>query len=101
MHYRIAQETFVPTVLPDNVVPLNREPYDVGKESEKLRLSTARLTEVTADVCTLRQLLESTLDDAQREVFRDIAAKESLQSRLISEVEIQMRQLARNRGSRG
>lgn len=100
IHYKTAREAFVPTVLPDNVVPLNRS-CAIDAEAKKLERASLRLNEVSADVRTLRQLLESTLDEAQREVFHDIAAKELLQGRLAFELEIQMRELVRNRASRG
>lgn len=51
------------------------------------------LRAITAETRTLRQLLESTLSDAQRSVFQDLLAKLMLQDRLALELDSQMRVL--------
>lgn len=66
----------------------------VSDEAKTAELTT-QLREVTGDIRTLRQLLESTLNDAQREVYRDIEAKQLLRDRLANDLDVQMRQLVR------
>ncbi len=77
------------------------EVINLRGESKAAELTT-QLKDVTGDIRTLRQLLESTLNDAQREVYHDIEAKQLLRDRLANDLDVQLRQLARRLGgSRG
>lgn len=82
---RIAQETFDPS-------PPLRLAYNADAEAEKLRRASEELAQVSNEITTLRQLLESTLNEAQREVFRDIFAKMTRKDQLAFEVETRIRE---------
>ena len=90
---RRAQDAYEPS-------PPLRLAYDADSEAEKLRRASEELTQVSNDIRTLRQLLESTMNEAQREVFHDIEAKTALKERLAFELETRIREAAAARRSR-
>lgn len=96
MHYKQAIETFEPTPMPHLV-------HDADAVAARAKELTVDLRTVTGDIRTLRQLLESTLNEAQLEVFRDIEAKQMLRDRLATDLDLQMRSMVRrlHGGSRG
>jgi hypothetical protein len=88
MHHKVAIAMFEPTP------PVQLVHNSDAMEARAKELTTDLRT-VTGDIRTLRQLLESTLNEAQLEVYRDIEAKQMLRDRLTTDLDLQIRQLAR------
>ena len=61
MNYRIAQETFEPTTLRDNVVPLKREPMSAERThiENKIRSHEAEIAKHAQQIRWLRMELET------------------------------------------
>lgn len=94
MHHKVAIAMFEPTP------PLLTIVGNADASELKAKELTQQLKTVTGDIRTLRQLLESTLTDAQREVFHDIEAKQLLRDRLATDLDLQMRTLVCRLGIR-
>lgn len=74
--------------------------WDADQEVKKLSQLNIQLSEVGSAIAMHRQLLESTMTPAQREVFADYVAETFLRDQLVMMIEIQMRALAQRRGQK-
>lgn len=71
--------------------------HDADADAEKLIDMNAQLSLLVSSIKMQRELLESTMSEAQREVFHDYRANIFLRDRLITTVEIQLRKVAQHR----
>lgn len=71
--------------------------YDADAEMKKTQDLTTRLNEVTTSIKMQRELLESTMTEDQRAVFRDYVAGLFLRDQLTMLLDAQMRQLVQRR----
>lgn len=66
-------------------------------DQQKLIVMNQSLGLLTSAITMQRQLLESTMSEAQRDVFRDYRANIFARDQLVTSVEIQLRKVAQHR----